>query len=353
MEEKVLRGIALISLVMSVVICGTLYFLPGVHEKAVLAAETKKRLEKESNITEVSHKEKPEDIVTETEVQNAQLKIELPEGIDISQVKITNDYIARNIYIYVDTEVDDYFSSYKISGKCNHISSLSYFKNRENGIIALEMDSVYELEKKFEDGNLFLDFVDPHEIYDKIVVVDAGHGSRASGTIKCNVEEKTIDLQIVLKLKKLFDKSKENIGVYYTRLDDSNPTLDQRVSLANNVKADLFISVHNNALDNGHFSSLKGTQVLYSQSDDSKHNSKKFAKMLLDNVCKSLESNKIGLLKGDHIYIIRNSQVPVGLVEVGFFTNREELDKLQDEEYQKKAAKGIYNAVMQAFKEGY
>ena len=75
--------------------------------------------------------------------------------------------------------------------------------------------------------------------------------------------------------------------------------------------------------------------------------------MLLDNVCKSLESNKIGLLKGDHIYIIRNSQVPVGLVEVGFFTNREELDNLQDEEYQKKAAKGIYNAVMQAFKEGY
>ena len=176
MEEKVLRGIALISLVMSVVICGTLYFLPGVHEKAVLAAETKKRLEKESNITEVSHKEKPEDIVTETEVQNAQLKIELPEGIDMSQVEITNDYISRNIYIYVDTEVDDYFSSYKISGKCNHISSLSYFKNRENGIIALEMDSVYELEKKFEDGNLFLDFVDPHEIYDKIVVVDAGHG---------------------------------------------------------------------------------------------------------------------------------------------------------------------------------
>lgn len=92
-------------------------------------------------------------------------------------------------------------------------------------------------------------------MYDKVVVIDAGHGGRAPGANKQGVNEKEIDLDIVLQLKKILDEDDHNIGVYYTRTDDSNPTFDQRVQLANKSDADLFISVHNNSTNSGRMSS--------------------------------------------------------------------------------------------------
>ena len=190
-------------------------------------------------------------------------------------------------------------------------------------------------------------------MYDKVVVIDAGHGGREPGANKQGVNEKEIDLDIVLQLKKILDEDDHNIGVYYTRTDDSNPTFDQRVQLANKSDADLFISVHNNSDATGNFTKVKGTQVMYSESDDAKLSSKKLAEICLKNVVDTTGSENRGLLKGDSIYIIRTSKVPVALIEVGFMTNYKELDLLNSTSYQKKAAEGIYNAINEAFQEGY
>ena len=57
--------------------------------------------------------------------------------------------------------------------------------------------------------------------------------------------------------------------------------------------------------------------------------------------------------KGNDIYIIRTSEVPVALIEVGFMTNGEELAKLNSPDYQKQVAEGIYQAILRAFDEGY
>ena len=92
---------------------------------------------------------------------------------------------------------------------------------------------------------------------------------------------------------------------------------------------------------------------MYSESDDTELSSKKLAKICLDYVSSSLNSRSRGLLPGDEIYIIRTSKAPVALIEVGFMTNYEELDNLNDPKYQKKAAQGIYDAINEAFEEGY
>ena len=119
------------------------------------------------------------------------------------------------------------------------------------------------------------------------------------------------------------------------------------------MDADIFISIHNNSSATGNFTQTSGTQVMYSESDDSELSSKKLAKICLNAVSKSFDSYNRGLLEGDSIYIIRTSKVPVALIEVGFMTNYDELDKLKSPKYQKKAAQGIYNAIMEAFEEGY
>ena len=97
-------------------------------------------------------------------------------------------------------------------------------------------------------------------------------------------------------------------------------------------------------------SNVRGTQVMY---DESSEESRRFAQICLEEVTEALGSVDMGLVEGDKIYIIRNSDVPVALIEVGFMTNREELRLLNTQEYQKQTAQGIYEAVLRAFEEGY
>ena len=177
-----------------------------------------------------------------------------------------------------------------------------------------------------------------------------GHGGRAVGANKQGINEKDIDLAIVLKLKEIFDNSDQNIGVYYTRTDDSNPTFDQRVQLANKSDADLFSSIHNNSTRSGRMSGTSGTQVMY---DETSEASRQFAQICLEEVTGRIGSRDKGLVEGDSIYIIRTSEVPVALIEVGFMTNKDELEKLNSDAYQRETAEGVYQAVLRAFEEGY
>ena len=334
MDERVLKWVTFLCGVLTVVVCVSLYFFPDLHAREVLAAEQQERV---GGADVVADYVDPDEVVVSDETVDAQLAIALPQDLPEDELEVENDY----------------FEQYGIKGSSDHIASLSYYKDGNEGVIALMLDKVYELSQEYRSGSLYLDFVDPHDIYDKIVVVDAGHGGKMPGALKLGIAEKDIDLAILLKLKAMFDADDENIGVYYTRTTDANPTLDQRVQLANKCDADLFISIHNNSSATGNFTSTKGTQVMYSESDDAKLSSKHLAQICLDQVCKSLGSTKRNLLPGDSIYIIRTSKVPVALVEVGFMTNYEELDQLNDAAYQKKAAKGIYQAIKQAFEEGY
>jgi N-acetylmuramoyl-L-alanine amidase len=92
--------------------------------------------------------------------------------------------------------------------------------------------------------------------------------------------------------------------------------------------------------------------VLYSETQ-SEDESKRFAQICLENVIRNIGSKNLGLVEGDDIYIIRSSEVPVALIEVGYMTNKKELSNLCDEEYQRKTAQGIYDAILQAIEEGF
>lgn len=333
--------------------CVLLPRLPAIHTWAVEREEERIAEAElaEQKITMSDLTIKNTEVTDDTEKR--QLRLKLPEGVKGSDITISNAYVTQTIRIELpDTQVS-YFENDPLTGSSNHIDNLSYAVGKGNGLIEITMDQVYELDMDYDDDYYYFDFLTPHEVYDKVVVVDAGHGGRAPGATKQGINEKDIDLGIVLQLKEIFDQSGENIGVYYTRMDDSNPTFDQRVQLANKSQADLFISIHNNSTKSGRMSSTHGTQVMYSESDTKELGSKAFAQLCLEHVTGALESKNKGLVEGDEIYIIRTSEVPVALIEVGFMTNQEELALLNSTDYQKKAAEGVYDAVLDAFAKGY
>lgn len=97
-------------------------------------------------------------------------------------------------------------------------------------------------------------------------------------------------------------------------------------------------------------SSINGTEVMY-EGGDTSGQSKVFANMCLNHLLDELGSNSKGIVVGDEVYIIRMSEPPVALVEVGFMTNQKELEALQDREYQRKAAQALYDAVLEYLNE--
>ena len=86
------------------------------------------------------------------------------------------------------------------------------------------------------------------EAKDFVVVIDPGHGGHDPGAVGKISKEKNINLNVALKLGKQIKKNCPDVKVIYTRDRDIFIPLDRRAEIANNAKADLFISIHTNAL---------------------------------------------------------------------------------------------------------
>lgn len=215
--------------------------------------------------------------------------------------------------------------------------------------ICFTLDHVYAPVLQQEDGNIYIALKEPASVYENIVVLDAGHGGKDPGakTADNSSYEKSINLKILLELKELLDR--ENIKVYYTRTGDDTVFLNPRVNLANDVKADLFLSIHCNSSES---SIPRGVEVLYkSEGQQGEFTSEKLARIALDQLKGITGYVNRGLVTGDEILIIHKSQVPVALIETGFISNAEELGFLKSKEKEKKIAEAVVQVIKKALGE--
>ena len=350
MEEKVMKFTAGMLLGITAVFSILYMKLPDVQAWAIARESveyqpSEQDKEEQENMNTLALK----DTEMVDEENHMQLRVTLPSGVSAEQIELSNDYVTQTLQIVIPHTDDSYFQNYPITGSSDHIEGLSYAQGKAVDVIEITTDQVYEIATEHDEEYYYLDFIAPKEIYEHVVVIDAGHGGKDGGAEKSGIVEKDIDLAIVLALKELFDASEEDIKVYYTRTDDSNPSYEKRVGLANKSNADLFISVHNNSYKRS--SSINGTEVMYSPSFEGDFTSERLAEICMEELTEALGSRDRGLLEGDSIYIINHSEVPVALIEVGFMTNKEELKLLDSAEYQEKAAEAIYKAVFRALEE--
>ena len=90
------------------------------------------------------------------------------------------------------------------------------------------------------------------EAKDFVLVIDAGHGGHDPGAIGRISKEKDINLRVALAVGRLIEQNCPDVKVLYTRKRDVFVPLDRRSAIANEAKADLFISIHTNSLANNH-----------------------------------------------------------------------------------------------------
>ena len=221
----------------------------------------------------------------------------------------------------------------------------------------LTFDKLYVPELFEDDENYYISLRRPKDVYSKILVVDIGHGGRDAGTFSGDrkIFEKDTVLDFGLKLKELFDKQ-DDIKVYFTRLSDVYLYRRPRADLANGLDADFFLSIHNNNYTVMgmpiNFNEVRGSEIHYNEKIKSKKvSSKRFATLILDNICKAINTKKRRVVEGSEHYVLGHTIMPSALLEIGFLTNKDDLKIIQNNEKMDACAKAVYDAVLQAFKE--
>ena len=181
---------------------------------------------------------------------------------------------------------------------------------------------------------------------EKTIVIDPGHGGEEEpGCVFGNVYEKELDLEIAKKLQAKLEK--EYSRVIMTRTEDVNVYLNERARIANRENADLFISIHQNALEDDDVTS--GIETWYNPVKDTE--SKILAQNIQENIIKTTNANDLGIKESKGLIVTQKTEMPSCLVETGFLSSTKERQKLAEDDYQDKIVEGIYNGIKSYFEE--
>ena len=215
---------------------------------------------------------------------------------------------------------------------------------------------------------------------DFTVVIDPGHGGRDPGALGRKGKEKAINLNVALKLGKLIKENCQDVRIVYTRDKDVFVGLDRRAQIANNAKADLFISIHSNAHRN---SEVRGVETLImgetsmeqrvnqnalyvnnkeellDMSDEKTATivrayiqnlqftygeySEMLARLIQEEYIKLGRTNRG--VRRQPLKVLYATDMPSVLTEIGFMSNPEELKYITSEKGQKELAGAIFRAV--------
>ncbi len=355
MSRKLRIQTLIYSLIFSVVSMGVMLYysankmivIADVAQDSVETIDTVHVTDKsESNVDE---EDKSQLQMQENRKSTNYLCIPLPEGFKAEQVAIENYYMDKQIKVFLQDAPENFYDTNVISGNFDQIIGGEVEYTRDGTWLYFDLNDVYENRSILENDFLYIEFVHPREIYDKIVVIDVGHGGDDAGFTTETVREKDIVIDIAQRLKAELDET--DIKVYYTRMDDSNPTDEDRIYLANVVKADMFISIHTGY--EAEDTRLYGTKAFYNSSFFIPgFGSVELADLMEREVVTNISGKGLGLFAADEeCYILQNASVPATVLNVGYLSNKQEAILLEKEDYRQRIADGIYNGIMKAYED--
>ena len=215
----------------------------------------------------------------------------------------------------------------------------------------------------------------------RTIVIDPGHGGPRPGTIgKSGLQEKTVNLDVALALQKLL-KEKAGLDAILTRESDVDVPLENRTVIANQKRADLFVSIHTNAhrdkkrggvetfflnispdisvielaaAENatstkniGEMRTILQKIIQNSKIQESRELAEHIQQSLVRALSRDLPSIKNLGVKGGPFWVLIGGEMPSVLVEISHLSNAKEEAKLKTRKYRELAAQGIYDGIME------
>lgn len=196
-----------------------------------------------------------------------------------------------------------------------------------------------------------------------LVVIDAGHGGKDPGALgrdeegeiiydeddEVAIKEKDINLAVALKTYRYLYN--EGVNVMMTRDVDEFIELEDIAFIANDAEATLFVSIHSNSVDG--VPTANGTEVLYYDTEEKTEygiTSKELAENILVYMVDVADMLDRGVRERPGLAVLKWTEMPAALVELGFLTNPEDTEKMIDPSWQEDAAWGIAQGIIRSLK---
>lgn len=178
-----------------------------------------------------------------------------------------------------------------------------------------------------------------------VVAIDPGHGGRDPGAVGIGgLQEAGIVLDIGLQVAQLLQE--KGVQVILTRQDDREIDLEPRVRDANRANADLFVSIHANAIDLSR-PDVNGIETYY-YSDSGAQLAR-----VIHNAVVRLTGSRDRRVRFARFYVLRNTTMPAVLVETGFVTGEEDAVRLNDPEFRTRMAEAIAAGILEYVQQNF
>lgn len=218
----------------------------------------------------------------------------------------------------------------------------------ENTVYTINIDKPqkYMYKLKLSDGTYQLKInkiltSETNNLQGLTIAVDAGHGGLENGAVGClGDKEKDINLKIALELKQILANMGANVVM--TRECDANVSLDERVKIAKNEGADIFVSIHLNSIGDikMNINKNKGSSVFYYNK-----NSEQLAKCIEKKLVSTIKAGDDGI-KTASFAVIRPTDYIGVLVEAAYMTNPKDSLIYTSDDFPYNTAKGIADGIL-------
>src|SRR3954447_24342496 len=191
------------------------------------------------------------------------------------------------------------------------------------------------------------------------VVIDAGHGGKDSGAMRNGVMEKDLTLDVAFRLQRRLQASA--LATIMTRSGDESISLAGRATAANRENDCIFVSIH---FDEGTRAAATGMQTFYAahqiqnsswptwlpflhaiSGDAPNLKSQSLAGFVQDSLVAKTQAFNRGT-KAEQFYVVSNVRHPAVLIEGGFLTNDDEINRLATENYREQLAGAIAEGIV-------
>ncbi len=184
----------------------------------------------------------------------------------------------------------------------------------------------------------------PNVAGQRVVVIDPGHGGRDPGAIGIGgLRETNVALPVSLQVATLLQQ--QGVTVVMTRTSEQTVELESRVQIAERANADIFVSIHANAISMSR-PDVNGIETYYASDQGLP-----LARAIQNSLLQAVGGPDRGVRQA-RFYVIRRTSMPAVLVETGFVTGARDAPLLRDPAYQQRLAQAIARGILQ-YIQGY
>ncbi len=271
--------------------------------------------------------------------------IPLDQEIKAENVIIENHYMDKELWIGIEGIEKKYFADRTLEGNTTIVQNAYYGKQKGTVWLKFELDGVYECQSILEDNHLYIELVKPKEIYDTVIVIDPWYSEEMSKR-KSGMTEQEITLDIAERVEEKM-ASMDTVKVYFTRVDEEMPTLEQRQQIITEAGADFYIGIE---LKTSEDTSVYGVETIYNGTYFIPYfGNVELADSLEKNVTLQVSGRANGLTQaGEEDIIVQKARIPAVILKAGYLSNEKEAALLNTEEYRDRIAEGIVMTVQEA-----